>query len=78
VLGEIGVAYVVLVDPVDAQELVQWVRGRLADYKVPDRVVVLDSLPVTRIGKVDRRALAVLAAPPPPVRGARAGSAGER
>jgi acyl-CoA synthetase (AMP-forming)/AMP-acid ligase II len=72
VLGEIGVAYVVLVDPVDAQELVQWVRGRLADYKIPDRVVVLDSLPVTRIGKVDRRALAVLAAPPPPERGARA------
>ena len=41
-------------------------------------VVVLDALPVTGVGKVDRRALTILAASPPPARGARAGSAGER
>jgi acyl-CoA synthetase (AMP-forming)/AMP-acid ligase II len=58
VLGEVGVAYVVADGEVGVQELVGWVGGRLADYKRPDHVVVVDELPLTTLGKVDRRRLA--------------------
>ena len=37
-------------------------RATLADYKAPDRVVVLDHLPLTSMMKVDKRALADRAA----------------
>ena len=37
-------------------------RSTLADYKAPDRVVVLDRLPLTSMMKVDKRALADQAA----------------
>ena len=30
----------------------------LADYKAPDRLVIVDALPLTAMGKVDKRALA--------------------
>jgi len=69
VLGEIGVAFVVPSaggDP-DPDELLAGLRGAccetLADYKAPDRVVVLDHLPLTSMMKVDKRALADRAAP---------------
>ena len=58
VLGEVGVAYVVPAGRLDAEDLRTWVRGRLADYKVPDRVVLVEEMPLTAVGKVDRRALA--------------------
>jgi acyl-CoA synthetase (AMP-forming)/AMP-acid ligase II len=67
VLGEIGVAYVVLaadapdaVDDVDAilVDIRSWCRARIADYKAPDRVVVVDELPLTAVGKLDKPALA--------------------
>jgi acyl-CoA synthetase (AMP-forming)/AMP-acid ligase II len=64
VLGEVGVAFVVPapgVEP-DADGLLaglrEAVRATLADYKAPDRVVVLDRLPLTSMMKVDKRALA--------------------
>ena len=60
VLGEIGVAFVVVDvngDAPDGDGLTAWVRGRLADYKAPDRLVVLDALPVTSMHKIDKRAL---------------------
>ena len=66
VLGEIGVAVVVpLVPdrPPTLDELRAFVAADLADYKAPDRLVVLPELPLTAIGKVDRKALAALAAP---------------
>jgi acyl-CoA synthetase (AMP-forming)/AMP-acid ligase II len=56
VLGEIGVAFVV--GAVDPEELRAWCRTRLADYKAPDRVVVVDELPLTSMLKVDKQALA--------------------
>ncbi len=34
-----------------------FVKERLADYKAPDVLVVVDQLPVTSIGKVDKVAL---------------------
>ena len=57
VLGEAGVAFVVANGPVGGDELKAWVRERLADYKTPDDVVLVDELPVTPLGKIDRRAL---------------------
>ena len=68
VLGEVGVAFVVpsAGSDVDADallaELRETARASLADYKAPDRVVVVDSLPLTSMMKVDKRALADRAA----------------
>jgi acyl-CoA synthetase (AMP-forming)/AMP-acid ligase II len=58
-LGEIGVLFVVAragSEPTLA-ELQAFVRTHLAAYKVPDRLVLLDELPLTSIGKVDKVAL---------------------
>jgi len=68
VLGEIGVAFVVWaagVEP-DPITLLAGLRASahrtLADYKAPDRVVVVDRLPLTSMMKVDKRVLADRAA----------------
>jgi acyl-CoA synthetase (AMP-forming)/AMP-acid ligase II len=58
-LGEIGVLFVV---PRPGQtpplaDLRTWVKERLADYKAPDVLVLVDELPLTSIGKVDKKAL---------------------
>jgi acyl-CoA synthetase (AMP-forming)/AMP-acid ligase II len=59
VLGDIGVAFVVpSADGVPTrQELREWCRRSVADYKAPDMVVVVDELPLTAVGKVDKRTL---------------------
>ncbi len=63
VLGEIGTAYVVAAPGAapDLADLREHVASLLADYKAPDRLVVVDALPVTAMGKVDKSALADLA-----------------
>ncbi len=61
VMGHIGVAAVVPADPEDPPSLDDvraWCRERLANYKAPDRVVIVDDLPLTAMSKVDKRALA--------------------
>jgi acyl-CoA synthetase (AMP-forming)/AMP-acid ligase II len=67
VLGEIGAAVIVAVPGVptpDLAELRALSISRLADYKAPDRLVVVDQLPLTAMAKVDKRALSArLAAP---------------
>jgi acyl-CoA synthetase (AMP-forming)/AMP-acid ligase II len=60
VIGEIGVAFVV---PAPGQQpdlaaLRRWCAGRIADYKAPDRLELVDDLPLTSMMKVDKRALA--------------------
>ena len=61
VLGQIGVAFVVPAGALSEDDLRAWVRARLADYKVPDRVVAVEQMPMTSVGKIDKRALAVTA-----------------
>jgi acyl-CoA synthetase (AMP-forming)/AMP-acid ligase II len=59
-LGEVGEAFVVpsAGSAVDADEIVAWAKQRMANYKVPRRVHLLDSLPVGATGKVDKLRLA--------------------
>jgi acyl-CoA synthetase (AMP-forming)/AMP-acid ligase II len=62
VLGEVGVAFLVpalgsATAALEREALRAWCRGRLADYKSPDRVVLVDDLPVTAMMKIDKRAL---------------------
>jgi non-ribosomal peptide synthetase component E (peptide arylation enzyme) len=42
-----------------------WCHDRLADYKAPDRLTVVDELPLTSMLKVDKRTLAAQATPAP-------------
>jgi benzoate-CoA ligase family protein len=51
------VAFVVAAAPVSEQDLVAWSLGRLEPYKHPRRVFLVDNLPHTHLGKVDRAAL---------------------
>jgi HIP---CoA ligase len=53
-MGEVGVAFVVPVHgaTVAGEEIVDWAKGEMANYKVPRRVHVVDSLPVNAAGKV--------------------------
>jgi acyl-CoA synthetase (AMP-forming)/AMP-acid ligase II len=64
VIGEVGVAFVVPADPAappTLDNLRAKVRGELADYKAPDRLVLLEALPLTAMMKVDKTALKALA-----------------
>src|SRR5829696_6316236 len=65
--GEAGVAFVVLTRgaEVDPDDLRTWCRERLAAYKVPVRVLVVDELPRNATGKVLK---APLRRPGPPRR----------
>lgn len=63
VIGEIGVAFIVPVDaarPPTLDELRAWCRSRLADYKAPERIEILEALPLSAMMKVDKAALRAL------------------
>jgi len=63
-IGEIGVAFVVPADsakPPTLEELRETVRIELSDYKAPDRLEIVDRLPVNAMMKVDKNALRALA-----------------
>jgi acyl-CoA synthetase (AMP-forming)/AMP-acid ligase II len=63
VMGEIGVACVVPRDPTRPpvlQALREHARVKLAAYKLPEDLLVVESLPLTAGEKIDRRALAAL------------------
>ena len=53
-LGEVGAAFVVAApgaEP-DPEQIIAWARERMANYKVPRQVAVIDALPLNASGKV--------------------------
>jgi fatty-acyl-CoA synthase len=60
VLGEVVCACIMPVEGaiITGEEIKDWCRGALADYKVPDLVRFFDSFPLTGSGKVRRVELA--------------------
>ena len=61
--GEEVVAFVTLHDGCEAgePELVQWAKRRLGGYKYPREIRIVLQVPLTPVGKVDRKALRALA-----------------
>jgi long-chain acyl-CoA synthetase len=59
VTGEEVVAFVTLNDgsTLEPEELVAWARERIGGYKYPRQVHVLEALPLTPVGKIDRKTL---------------------
>jgi long-chain acyl-CoA synthetase len=55
--GEEVVAFVALSEELDPAELVAWARTRIGGYKYPREVQVVPAIPLTPIGKIDRKAL---------------------
>jgi acyl-CoA synthetase (AMP-forming)/AMP-acid ligase II len=53
-LGEVGCAFVVARagESIDADDLIAWAKEKMANYKVPRRVVIVDALPLNASGKV--------------------------
>jgi long-chain acyl-CoA synthetase len=59
VSGEEVVAFVSLRPGAEAtsEELVEWARERIGGYKYPREVHVVEAVPLTNVGKIDRKAL---------------------
>jgi long-chain acyl-CoA synthetase len=57
--GEEVVAFVSLhsADAVSAEDLVEWARERIGGYKYPREVHFVEAMPLTAVGKLDRKAL---------------------
>jgi HIP---CoA ligase len=58
-LGEVGKAFVVLRPQfeIDNEQLIQWSRDNMANYKVPDRIEFVKKLPLNASGKVMKKTL---------------------
>ena len=56
--GEEVAAAVVLNEPVTEKELLAFCRARLADFKVPRHLHIVDAIPKTPTGKIQRRFIA--------------------
>ncbi|HLG91640.1 MAG TPA: hypothetical protein VKY15_01505, partial [Acidimicrobiales bacterium] len=68
VMGEVGVAFVVPRAgrrPPTLEELREFLRPRLAAFKLPEELRVVGDLPLTSMEKLDRAALARQAASGP-------------
>jgi acyl-CoA synthetase (AMP-forming)/AMP-acid ligase II len=68
-MGEIGVAVVVPVDPdrpPTLEDVRRFLEPKLARFKLPEALRVVDALPLTPMQKVDRRGLAAREAPTTP------------
>jgi long-chain acyl-CoA synthetase len=57
--GEEVIAFVSLRPGAEAtpEELIDWSRRRIGGYKYPREVYILDAMPLTNVGKLDRKAL---------------------
>ena len=61
-LGEEVVAFVSLRGPATAEQLLEFGRSRIASHKAPREVYVVDEVPLTSVGKTDRKAARLLLA----------------
>ncbi len=52
--GEVLHAYVALRAPVDSAFILDYCKERLAPYKIPTTLEILDTLPKTSVGKLDK------------------------
>ncbi len=69
VMGEVGVAVVVPSDrdrPPTLDELRSFAAPRLARFKLPEAIAVVDDLPLTAMHKLDRRAVEAMVGSPAP------------
>lgn len=62
------VAHYTVSDPVDTDELREFLRARLPEYMVPQHLILLSELPLTVNGKVDRKRLPAVRATHDPTR----------
>jgi O-succinylbenzoic acid--CoA ligase len=60
VWGQLVAAAIVAADSFDLESLPATLKARLSSHQRPRRVALIDELPLTASGKVDRRALAKL------------------
>jgi acyl-CoA synthetase (AMP-forming)/AMP-acid ligase II len=56
-LGEVGMAFVVVASPVTPEEIMEWSRDQMANYKVPRAIEIVDELPLNATGKVMKETL---------------------
>jgi long-chain acyl-CoA synthetase len=57
--GEEVVAFVSLRggEELTPEQLIEWARARIGGYKYPREVRIVDSIPLTPVGKIDRKSL---------------------
>jgi acyl-CoA synthetase (AMP-forming)/AMP-acid ligase II len=55
--GEVGVAFVVADGSTSEEEVIEFVRARLARFKAPKAVHFVDALPRSAMGKVSKEEL---------------------
>ena len=60
--GEVGAAAVVLeageVGKVTAEEIKEYLRGKLSSFKIPGKLFIAEAVPKTATGKIQRRFVA--------------------
>lgn len=57
-LGEKSCAFIIARNPIKSIELRRWVRNQgVATYKLPDQFEFISELPLTAVGKIDKKAL---------------------
>jgi HIP---CoA ligase len=61
-LGEVGMAFVVVSGETSGDDIIEWSRNEMANYKVPRVVETVDALPLTATGKVLKEELRAQAA----------------
>jgi len=61
--GEVGVAYIQPTEKadIDLAELKAWCKEKMANYKVPKQFIMMHTLPLLPIGKIDKKTLSKLA-----------------
>jgi acyl-CoA synthetase (AMP-forming)/AMP-acid ligase II len=57
--GEVGYAFINLLpgNTVDIEQLKQWCKSRVSNYKIPKAIEVLDAMPLLPNGKLDKTSL---------------------